>query len=195
MPDLNQPPGLFAHLQINRLAARPDQCRAALDKAGVAYTRMKGRTTGQGCGYANAVLLEQPLISFDHRTAASCGMAAALTWYQRQLTTVAEQSFGERVVRIKQLGTYACRNVNSAAEGRRSEHATGNAIDISGYVLADGRVVSVARDWNKATPEGKFLLDAHAAACRIFNVVLGPDYDGLHADHFHFDQGRYHICS
>jgi hypothetical protein len=66
---------------------------------------------------------------------------------------------------------------------------------IASYVLADGRVVSVARDWNKPTPEGKFLLSAHAGAGRMFNVVLGPDYNRLHADHFHLDEGRYHICS
>jgi len=121
-------------------------------------------------------------------------MAAALTWYEHEVNAVAEQTLGRRVVRIMQLGTYACRNVNSAADGRRSEHATANAMDIAGFVLEDGRVVSFARDFNKATPEGSFLAGAHAAACRIFNVVLGPDFNTLHADHLHLDQGRYRIC-
>ena len=194
-PDLTQPPGWFAHLQMDRLAADPEACRAVLAKAGVGYTSIPDRRTTPGCGYTDAVFLDKPLIAFNRRTPATCGMAAALTWYEHEVDAVAEQSLGRRVVRITQLGTYACRNVNAAADRARSEHATANAMDIAGFVLDDGRVVSVARDFNMATPEGRFLAGAHAAACRIFNVVLGPDFNTLHADHFHVDQGRYRICS
>jgi len=57
-------------------------------------------------------------------------------------------------------------------------------------VLADGREVSVLGDWNGKGPRGRFLRVIHDAACRRFATVLGPDYNALHANHFHLDMGR-----
>jgi hypothetical protein len=75
-----------------------------------------------------------------------------------------------------------------------SEHATANAVDIAGFVLADGREVSVLRDWGKDSAVSRFLDRIHARACRHFNAVLGPDYNERHRDHFHFDQGDFDTC-
>ena len=193
-PDLRQPPGAFAHLQIDRLRDDPFSCRAALDSAGVRYTPIQDRVMGDRCAYTNAVRLDGVPIAFNHAATAACSLAAALAWYEREIHAIAEHTLGASIVRVEQLGTFACRNVNSEADGQRSEHATANAIDIAGYVLSNGRRVSVARDWNKPTPEGRFLAEAHDAACKVFNGVLGPDYNRLHADHFHLDLGRYRIC-
>ena len=49
----------------------------------------------------------------------------------------ARQIMGSPLVRIETMGSYNCRNV--AGSGRRSAHATAEAIDVSGFVLADGR--------------------------------------------------------
>ena len=95
---------------------------------------------------------------------------------------------------ITQLGTYACRNVNSQKDGRLSQHATANAIDIAAFRFANGKRVSVLRDFGKDTPEGRFLEAAHDEACSVFNVVLGPRYNKLHADHFHLDMGGFLMC-
>ena len=35
-----------------------------------------------------------------------------------------------------------------------SEHAFGNAIDVSGFKLADGREISVVRDWKRSGHAG-----------------------------------------
>ena len=98
------------------------------------------------------------------------------------------------ITRVDQLGTYACRNVNSAAAGRRSQHATANAIDIAAFRLADGRSISILDDWGKDTAEGRFLAAARDEACDFFNVVLSPDYNRLHANHFHLDLGGFRMC-
>jgi hypothetical protein len=98
------------------------------------------------------------------------------------------------LVRIDQLGTFACRNVDSEAVGPRSQHATANAIDIAAFHFADGRTASVARDYGKDSAQGRFLDAAHDAACGLFNTVLGPRYNRLHATHFHLDMGPYRIC-
>jgi hypothetical protein len=50
-------------------------------------------------------------------------------------------TLGSRLVKIETFGSYACRNV--AGTSRRSGHASANAIDVSAFVLADGRKISV----------------------------------------------------
>ena len=76
-----------------------------------------------------------------------------------------------------------------------SEHAVANAIDIRGFVLDDGRIVSLARHWSSAKgPEAAFLREVNDGACRFFNAVLGPDYNAAHRDHFHLDMGRWRVC-
>src|SRR3954465_10405777 len=84
-PDLTQPPGLFAHLQINRLTNGAESCRTALDEAGVKYTSIPDRVTGDRCGYTNAVRIDAPPIAFDRTATATCSLAAALTWYQNDI--------------------------------------------------------------------------------------------------------------
>ena len=69
-----------------------------------------------------------------------------------------------------------------------SEHATANAYDIAGFKLADGRMVTLKQGWNGSA--GTFLRDLRLSACLLFNMVLSPDYNADHADHFHFDMGR-----
>jgi len=39
-----------------------------------------------------------------------------------------------------------------------------------------------------------FLRAVHASACRRFTTVLGPSYNSLHHDHFHFDMGGSKFC-
>ena len=52
----------------------------------------------------------------------------------------------------------------------------------------------MARDWEGAGPDALFLRDVRAGACRFFKVVLGPDYNAAHRDHFHLDMAPYSIC-
>lgn len=193
--DLTAPPGWIAHYQLRALANDGVACRAALSKTALDFTPMKDRAIDDACGYRNVVRVDNALVAFRPHTTATCGLTAALYWYQQALQKAAAAQMNSRLVRIDQLGTFACRNVNSEAVGPRSEHATANAIDIAAFHFADGRTATVARDFDKATPEGRFLEQAHAAACGLFNTVLGPHYNRLHATHFHLDMGAYRICS
>jgi hypothetical protein len=84
--------------------------------------------------------------------------------------------------------------VNHATAGRRSQHATANAIDIAGFVLRDGREVRLAQDWTGTGFEAAFLRAVRDGACRWFRGVLGPDYNAAHHDHFHFDMGPWRVC-
>ncbi len=70
-----------------------------------------------------------------------------------------------------------------------SEHGRGKAIDISGFVLADGSRLSIAKDWRRNN--GKMIKAAHKSACGTFGTTLGPGSDGYHEDHLHFDTANY----
>jgi len=193
-PDLRQPPGMLAHLQLNGLSTDGVACRAVLARADLKFTPLPDRDLGKGCGFKDVVRTEASPIAFNARVTATCSMTAALTWYQRMLDEIALRDLGTKVARIDQLGTYSCRNINSATSGSLSQHATANAIDIAAFHLEDGRTVSVLADYGKPTAAGKFLDDAHEAACGLFNIVLGPRFNRLHANHFHLDMGPFRFC-
>ncbi|OJT95795.1 MAG: hypothetical protein BGN82_09745 [Alphaproteobacteria bacterium 65-7] len=198
---LDAPPGWIAHWQMGRLKADRDTCRAALATASrLRFEPLKDRAMGAACGFDNVVRADAGPVAFTPRVTATCAMQAALYWYQRQLAAPALAHMQSPLVRITQLGTFSCRNVNNGQgnneqDGRRSEHAAANAIDIAVFHFADGRSVSVLRDYAKDTAQGRFLAAARDEACRVFNAVLGPDYNRLHADHFHLDMGGARICS
>ena len=85
--------------------------------------------------------------------------------------------------------------MNSARAGRWSEHATGDAVDIAGFRLADGTEVMVKEELGKDRSKGRFLKKVRDKTCSLFSTTLSPDYNKLHADHFHLDMGFATICS
>jgi len=194
-PRLDTRPGLFVHFQMQKLLHDETMCRAALDSAsGLSYTPQNDMHPDAGCGFDGVVRADKTPIAFNDPPVATCALTAALYWWQRDLEKLARQELHTTIARIDQEGTYACRNVNSEKSGPRSEHATANAIDIEGFETADGRHITVKDDWLKPTPEGRFLRSAHDSACSVFGEVLGPDYNAIHASHFHLDEAAWMVC-
>ncbi|HQZ27968.1 MAG TPA: extensin family protein, partial [Verrucomicrobiales bacterium] len=67
--------------------------------------------------------------------------------------------------------------------------------DISAFVLADGRRISITGDWHGGTPaERQFLTAIHASACKRFGTVLGPAYNAAHRDHLHLELSGSAFC-
>jgi hypothetical protein len=98
--------------------------------------------------------------------------------------------FGARVVEIKQISAYSCRGMNGNSRAHISEHAFGNALDIAGFTLADGRHISVKDGWKGMSEEQGFLRAVQAAACQQFSTVLAPGSNVYHYDHIHVDLMR-----
>ena len=71
-----------------------------------------------------------------------------------------------------------------------SEHAFGNALDIAGFTLADGRKITVKNGWHGTPEEQGFLHDVQLYACETFTTVLAPGYNVYHYDHIHVDLMR-----
>jgi hypothetical protein len=192
--DLADPPGVFTGRKLAALTKDAVKCRALLDKAGIAYTAMKPGGERE-CAYADAVRLkaggkgEVTLAPAD--VAPSCPVAAALKlWEWHFVQPAAQRLLGQPIVRITHFGSYSCRRMYGRSAGDFSEHATADAIDISGFVLKDGRKISVVNDWKGDGPEATFLHSVRNGACRLFSTVLSPDYNAAHRDHFHLDQAE-----
>ena len=190
---LDEEPSWLARLQLNSLATNPQACLATLGRSHMAYTRVPDRPMRDGCGLEAGVRITRSHLRYGNTFQSTCAMAAGLYWYEAAIAAAARRHFGTGIARIEHLGSYACRNIAGSA-GRRSEHATANALDIAGFRLENGDDITVRRDWGADSAKGRFLADVHALACTFFNTVLGPDYNAAHADHFHLDLGPARIC-
>lgn len=111
-------------------------------------------------------------------------------WLAEVVQPAALALFGVEVIEIRS-GSYACRGRNNQRGAKLSEHAFGNALDIMGFKLADGREISIIKGWKGAQDEQDFLREAFVGACRHFTTVLGPGADAFHYDHFHLDLARH----
>lgn len=87
-------------------------------------------------------------VTFDPPPTTNCRLAASLSsWVDTVLQPAAREVLGSPITRIVGSGSYSCRNVYNNPKLSLSEHATGNAIDIAGFVTADGRTVMVKKTW------------------------------------------------
>ena len=121
----------------------------------------------------------------------ACPIVSALDrWLADSVQPAAMRWFGARVVEIKQISAYSCRGMNGNSYAHISEHAFGNALDIAGFTLADGRHISVKDGWKGLPEEQGFLRDVQAAACQQFTTVLAPGSNVYHYDHIHVDLMR-----
>ena len=189
---LDDPIGAFTLRKLVALVDERAVCRALLAEAGSGDTTAPPRQSGEDCGYGNGMRLtatEGEASLAPAGLVTSCPMAAAMVVFERQVVQpAAVRNLGGPVTAITHAGSYGCRRLYGRAEGRFSEHATANAIDITGFRLADGSIVNILRDWRSQGPKGRFLRDVRDGACRIFSTALSPDYNAAHADHFHLDQ-------
>ena len=191
--DLADPVGAFTGRKLAGLGDDPGKCRALLREAGVRFVALPPRQGGGQCGYDDAVRFRSGgALGIDWRPASlgtACPVAAGLAlWEWHVVQPAALRHFGRRVEAIEHLGSYSCRRIYGRAEGRWSEHASANAVDIAAFRLAGGRRVSVLRDWEGEDEEARFLKDVRDGACDLFATVLSPDYNQAHADHLHLDQ-------
>jgi hypothetical protein len=189
--DLSRPVGAFTGRQLTAL--RGGQCRMLLADVGIRFAALPVRAEGPHCGYDDAVrLLPGGAAAIDLRPAApaaSCRLAASLALWEREVVQPAALArFGHRVAAIDHFGTYNCRRIAGSAS--MSEHARADAIDVAGFRLDDGRLISVAADWRDRGAKGRFLHQVRDGACRLFALTLSPDYNATHRDHLHLDQER-----
>jgi len=129
----------------------------------------------------------------------SCQFGERFGHWLRDL--VAPLIAGELAVELKSVHTgpgYECRNRNRAEIGKISAHASGLAVDVVSFELANGGTLAIKLNGDEHL---RATVDAiRVAACGWFTTVLGPGSDVAHAEHMHVDilqhgsSDRYRIC-
>lgn len=174
-------------------------CLSELGMTQANFTPLPDQYFGAGCSALNSVRLsslrgEDTSLSLTNLGPVSCPLAQTFAgWARYGVDRAARQILGSPLARIETMGSYSCRNV--AGSDRRSAHSTANAIDVSAFVLADGRRISVLDGWSRGTAtERSFLRTIHESACKRFGTVLGPLYNAAHANHFHVELSGGDFC-
>lgn len=191
---LADPPGWATAIKIQTLRSDRAVCRSFLERSGIMAEALPPTGEGQCLRGDRQVL--QGLAQVKVRLApagaqATCAVDAGLAmWIRHGIQPAAERLLGSPVASVEHFGTSNCRRIGGGSDGNWSEHATGNAIDISAFVLEDGRRISVLKDWMSGGEKAAFLHAVRDAACQSFSTVLSPDYNAAHANHLHLDQAQ-----
>lgn len=168
------------------------QCLSTLGNAGARFSPLPDRYLGEGCTNLGTVQLaslasDSASLSVTNLGPVTCQVSHAFAgWARYGVDRAARQILGSGLRTIETMGSYSCRNV--AGSSRRSAHASGAAIDVSGFVLEDGRRITVKGGWSGGSErEREFLRMVQGSACKRFDTVLGPDYNSAHNDHLHLE--------
>ena len=173
------------------------QCASDLLRAGVRFRALPDQRFGGGCSALGAVQLLDIGVPVTNLGAMQCGLAEKFAaWVRYAAQPAARQILGSELVRVESMGSYACRNVvGTGGPARLSGHAIANAADVGGFVLADGRRITVLGGWRSADPAvQEFLQVVRRSACRRFGTVLSPDYNAAHANHLHLEDDGASFC-
>ena len=192
-------PGGAKPATLNLPTSRETQaCFVDLARSDVRFSPLPDRDSGGGCQVIGALQLLDIGVPVTNIKAMRCGLARSFTgWVEHAVAPAARQMLGSDLVRIESMGSYACRAVVGApgAGGRLSGHASANAIDVSGFVLKDGRRITLQQGWNGADADTReFLRVIRASACKRFGTVLSPDYNAAHYNHLHLEDDRAGFC-
>jgi hypothetical protein len=194
---LADPETPVTHWKLSQALGSEAACRAALTEAGASAEALPDLEDGPLCHIRQRVSLaavgEARLSPVETR----CQVALRLAYWERHgLQPAAAAHLGARVAEIEHLSSYSCREMRVAggAGGRMSLHATAEAIDVTGFRLDNGRRITLAAGWEGGADEAAFLRAARDSACRWFATTLGPEYNALHADHFHLQSRGWGLC-
>ena len=201
IPSAPAPRKSVAARSTSVITANPEAlaCFADLGTRQADFTPLPDQYYGAGCSTVGSVRLSSLRSDrADLRLAGlgpmTCPLAETLAgWARYGVDRAAQQILGSPLVKIETMGSYSCRNI--AGSPRRSSHATGNAIDVSGFVLADGRRITIAGNWSDKSPQvQRFFGAIRQSACKRFGTVLTPAYNAAHHDHLHLEDDHKSFC-
>ena len=192
-PDLRERPYWLTSTKLKLIDSDGSSCAAALGQANLNNILLPKTDESRSCHLADTVMLNHFSSANLKSEQTRCNIAARLYLWERFIVQPAALAhFGLRVKEITHFGSYNCRTIHNSSH--MSEHATANAFDISGFVLKNGKAVTVKRAWAAGGEEQAFLHDVRNGLCQFFNLTLSPDYNADHADHFHVDMGWVRDC-
>lgn len=170
------------------------------ERGGVALPLAPASNTGD-CGIDDPVTFERidrpdgSKVELDSAITVRCSFALeVLAWIRDDLSELVERE-NAKLATLVGVGGHACRPRNGVAGAPISEHASGNALDVSALKMQDGRIIPLAgRDAATLSMRGAI----SKSACARFTTVLGPGSDSAHKDHLHLDMRKrsrdFRIC-
>ncbi|RJT45802.1 extensin family protein [Rahnella woolbedingensis] len=195
---ITDPPNLITRYKLRQLDNNPHECLAALERAQKegAIQFSTADDTGGKCPLIDPVRVRGfGEVTLSSSYLASCRLALSSAMFVTQVAKpLASQELGSRLLKIDHLGSYACRNVYNKPDARLSEHATAEALDIAGFELADGRHLTVLKQWQQKGTEARYIHTLFAESCPFFGNSIGPDYNAAHANHFHLGMRWFGFC-
>lgn len=169
--------------------AATSTCGAVIAELGVIATPLAPIEEGE-CGVAAPVAisaLEGGKIDLSGKAIVDCHVAERLaTWVREQVAPRVRDELGGELTGLRVVDSYTCRTRDNIEGAKLSEHAHGDAIDISAFRVGK-RWIEVGPGWNGGGDDATFLADVRKSACGPFTTVLGPGSDSFHTDHFHLD--------
>lgn len=167
-------------------------CLARLRSSGVSFSVVPDTMASAQCNLIATVQIsalggDDTVFAVHNIGPVQCEVARTFNdWVRFGVDRAAREILGSGVKTVLTMGSYACRRI--AGTEFMSAHSRAAAIDVSGFVLEDGRRIELKRDWGSGSSEvRRFLRVVHASACKRFSTVLGPEYNAAHADHFHLE--------
>lgn len=173
------------------------ECLRMLDALGVEYRTVKKR------GIAIGVAVEGPIGGVEYRgyrerpLILDCSLVVSLAVAGPWLR-------GQGIERVTYSSAYDRRNIRGT--NRPSNHSFGLAIDLHTVHRQNGEPLRVADDYEQGlghdadcvgaplTEGGLVLkvLDCQLSRSGLFRIVLDPDYDAAHYNHFHIEALPWH---
>ena len=173
--------------------------------------RTPGPESGPRCHPELLVSYRGTWVKLEPPSRVAPAFAPRLEQFEERLVEIGQRVYGRAPKKTLHVGTYACREVADRST-RMSEHALGNAIDVTGFHfpalpvalakqsslptrLKGAFTVTVFRDYvppERATPVSevhqRFYAELRQALSEheLFRGVIGPP-DPAHRTHFHLD--------
>ncbi len=183
----------------------PADCREALTVLGVDWEDSAAQP-----GIATPVIVHPPIAGIGYRYLSNDATRASLLVdceLALALVRAAEVFAAHDVVEVADLGVYNYRCIDQTVDppdcpgSSLSQHAHALAIDLAGFTLAGDVFYSVnddfvidaeADDTCAAATAGAADTALHAIVCDlhamgIFHILLTPNYNAAHRNHFHVD--------
>lgn len=175
-----------------------ETCESELKKRGIAYTRVE-----EARGVVAPLRLDGPLsgVKFRSNLPAKQARVSPYDVYDCRLV-LALDDFAKvlakhDIVEVMHLSVWRPVSAKTSLKGPGRRHTGALAIDAAIFKTSDGKSLSVEKDFHgrigakpcpapETAPElRKIACEANAAG--LFNVLLTPDYNWAHRNHFHLE--------
>lgn len=128
-------------------------CKELLKEETIDYDELPPIKEGI-CGAPAPILVRSishdPKVVIDPPATIDCPMAKELSdWLEDRVQPLAKKLLATSVVGLHNATSYSCRNRYGSARAPLSEHALVNALDVSEFVMASGKRITVLDAWPK----------------------------------------------